>query len=123
MKVFKILLIATFFPMLHAIVQWLYYMVFDIYLEKMYGKKEAQNLIGGRTQSIQRFVYWDIKDKLNPFQYKLYWLSHLLFVAIIISMVLRVFEVPNAVLYGRLTGLAYFSVLSLLRVSDNKMKK
>ena len=120
MKVLKVFLILTFFPLLHAIVQWLYYMVFDIYLEKVYGKKEAQKLIDGRTQSIQRFVYWDIKDKLTTFQYVLYWISHITFIAMVVFMILRVFEVQYAAQSASWAGVIYFLVLYLLRIAERK---
>lgn len=117
MRILKILLIVIFFPLLHAIVQWLYYFVFDQYLEKKFGKKDAEKLIAGRLQSIQRFFYWDIRDKLNLFHYVLYWVSHILFIAIVILMILRVFAIPNAVQYVSWTGFAYFIILYLLRIS------
>jgi hypothetical protein len=122
MRVLKIFLIIIFFPLLHAIVQWLYYLVFDLYLEKMFGKEEAEKLMSGRFQSVRRFFYWDIKDKLNPFHYVLYWISHITFIVIVVLMILRVFEVQYAAQYASWTGVIYFLVLYSLRVSTGKKK-
>lgn len=120
MNALKVLLIIIFFPLLHAIVQWLYYLVFDLYLEKTLGKKEADKLMSGRFQSVRRFFYRDIKDKLNSFQYVLYWISHILFIAMVVFMILRVFEVQYAAQSARWTGVVYFLVLYALRISARK---
>ena len=120
MRALKVLLIIIFFPLLHAIVQWLYYLVFDLYLEKTLGKKEADKLMSGRFQSVRRFFYRDIKDKLNSFQYVLYWISHILFIAMVVFMILRVFEVQYAAQSARWTGVVYFLVLYALRISARK---
>ena len=120
MKVLKVFLILTFFPLLHAIIQWLYYLVFDLYLEKMFGKNEANKLMTGRFQSVRRFFYWDIKDKLTTFQYVLYWISHITFIAMVVFMILRVFEVQYAAQSASWAGVIYFLVLLLLRIASRK---